>query len=101
MKLTQYEMILTLMVRNRRKKKWFFPRNFMEPGLGDLFVGYEASARLSELASKYPHLIESKKEGKYMTRRLRFENIPRLFDDLPYELVTALKREMGYYQPKN
>jgi len=50
--------------------RWWLPQDFMRPELGELFVGYEASARLSELAKLYPEKIESKRQGKYMARRL-------------------------------
>ena len=49
--------------------KWFYPMDFMRPDSGQYFVGYEASARLSELAKKYPDNIESERDGKYIKRR--------------------------------
>ncbi len=58
------------------QKIWFYPPDFMEESLRNLFVGYEASARFSELAKEYPDLIESRRRGKYFERRLKFENMP-------------------------
>jgi len=40
----------------------------MQMNRPDLFVGYEASARLSELAKEYPHNIQTKKNGRQMMR---------------------------------
>lgn len=83
--LTQHQKILMLICKNP-DKKWWLPHDFMHERLGYLFVGYEASARLSELAHDYPYMIESKTEGKYKARRIRFENIGQWFPDLPKEL---------------
>mgnify|MGYP007083469130 CR=1 FL=1 len=51
--------------------KWYYPPDFMQNN--HCFVGYEASARLSELAKKYPDEIESDRRGKYIYRRVRPE----------------------------
>lgn len=56
--------------------------DFMQPNMGDLFVGYEASARLSELGL-HTYMIESRREGKYMARRFRFENIEEVLRKSP------------------
>lgn len=68
--MTQEQKILTLMHR-QPVGTWFIPPDFMRPDLGDLFVGYEASARLSELAKNRPDLIWTKRQGKYLARCLR------------------------------
>lgn len=49
-------------------ERWWLPHDFMDMSLGDNFVGYEASARLSELAKNGK--VESRKEGKFLARRL-------------------------------
>lgn len=68
-------------------KIWFLPQDFMQSQLGDKFVGYEASARLSELASKYPEMIESRRNGKYIARRLKVENFYVFSRTIPDELA--------------
>lgn len=68
---TQHQKILELMAGD--PKRWWLASDFMQPGLGELFVGYEASARLSELAKLYPDKIESQQQGKYIARRLKQE----------------------------
>lgn len=81
------------MLRNRNHQEWFFPQDFMQPHLGELFVGYEASARLSELASDYG-FIESKREGKYMVRKLL---IPQLIEEvhkLPTDVRASVQAEL-------
>lgn len=82
----QHEKIITLMCKLMYQKTWFLPQDFMQPSLGDLFVGYEAGARISELGSSYPELIESKPDGKYKTRRLRTENMEAALPTLPKNL---------------
>lgn len=82
----QTEKIFALMCFNR-KKRWWYPPDFMRPDLGKFFVGYEASARLSELATKYPAMIETQKnQGKYALRRVRWETIDEWIEDLPTNL---------------
>lgn len=82
-KQTQAEKLFEVMCKGTAEGKiWFTPQDFMRNDLGDMFVGYEASARFSELASDYPVFIESERQGKYVARRLRIENIVPFFDDL-------------------
>ena len=78
---TQPEKIIDIMVKNDAKV-WWFPPDFMRPGMEN-FGGYEASARLSELAKLYPHMIESRRVGKYMERRIRWETISDWYTNLP------------------
>lgn len=47
--LSQYETILKCMIENKYNKVWL-AKDFQS---GNYFVGYEASARMSELADKY------------------------------------------------
>lgn len=83
----QQEKIFALMCYNRAKKQWWYPPDFMRDNLGDFFVGYEASARLSELASKYPDMVETKKgQGKYAYCRIRWESRHQWIDSLPNNL---------------
>lgn len=80
--MTQAKNILEHMLREKDRQTWFYPPDFMRGGMQN-FVGYEASARLSELASDYPDMIESRRRGKYMERRIRFETIPLWWPQLP------------------
>lgn len=82
LELTQYEKIIKIMVNNK-DHVWWLPQEFMRPDLGEYFVGYEASARLSELARLYPKMIESLRDGKYIKRRFKFEAIEEFYQFLP------------------
>lgn len=62
---------------------WLLPQHFMRPSSGDLFVGYEASARLSEAAREYPDVIESRQEGRFKARRFRTDCTVEAFSKLP------------------
>jgi len=89
----QHQKIITLMMKLLYQKDWFLPQDFMQSSLGDLFVGYEASARCSELGKWYPELIESQKQGKYVARRIRVENMEKALITLPEDL----KKIVNYY----
>lgn len=89
--MNQHQKILMTMAR-KKDQTWFMPHDFMKPGLGELFVGYEASARLSELAKKYPEMIESKRTGKQIARRVKLEDIAGWIDTLPKDLRYVFHR---------
>lgn len=63
MKKTQYEIILGAMLTNKNKSQWT-AKDFQS---GEYFVGYEASARMSELNKMYPDIFTTGKEGRFRT----------------------------------
>lgn len=67
--LPQEKKILALMIRHRNERKWWYASDFTRLDLGDLFVGYEASARLSNLASRYRWII-SENDGRFIKRAI-------------------------------
>jgi len=69
------------------------PPTFMQSDLGDLFVGYEASARFSELARDYPDIFFEEQHGKYKARTLLWDKLKERFDagTLPESFVQAIK----------
>lgn len=91
----QADKIVTLMVRRLGTQEWFKASDFMQPNLGDLFVGYEASARISELCSDYPEVFETKRDGKYRLVRIKIESIIGYIDGIPHlrysEALGAIK----------
>lgn len=91
--MTQHQKILTRMIRGTIGK-WWYPQDFMKDGLGSLFVGYEASARLSELAREHPYMIESRRDGKYMMRRLNLGDVHHWINQLPADLRSTLQTEL-------
>ncbi len=92
--LTQHQKILTLMCRHRAQE-WWLPHHFMTNNLGTLFVGYEASARMSELGKSYPEMIQTLPEGKYKKRRIRFESIHQWLPLLPSDLQAVFNQEVA------
>lgn len=98
MGLTQHQKIVARMVQKRHEQTWFFAKDFMPPTI-DLShaycVGYEATARFSELANDYPDMIESVKEGKYVKRRIRWATIDSWIWSLP-QTMRELYQNAGY-----
>ena len=68
--LSQYDVILWAMLNNP-KKKWWAASDFQS---GRYFVGYEASARMSELCSKYPMLIKRDMDGRFRIIGINWED---------------------------
>ncbi len=71
--LTQQEKILALLALKHEPGRFYKPQELMDDPR--LFVGYEATARISEVVADYPTLVEAKREGKYRLVRFRFENL--------------------------
>jgi len=90
--LTQHQKIVATMCLEHTKE-WWLPQDFMQPG--EFFVGYEASARLSELQSDNPTMFDSARAGKYMKRRIRFEDGKEWYPNVSKELQLMVKR---YYK---
>lgn len=61
--MTQHNRILKAMLDNPNKKCWT-ASDFQS---GKYFVGYEATARMSELLVKHPDLLIPGKEGRFRT----------------------------------
>lgn len=59
--MTQCDIILKAMLENESKGTWV--ASDFQSGVN--FVGYEASARMSELADKYDDLIKVAKDGRF------------------------------------
>ena len=70
MKLTQCDVILKAMLENKDKEIWS-AKDFQS---GEYFVGYEASARMSDLSRLYPDLFIVGKVGRFRTLSINWEN---------------------------
>ena len=70
MKLTQCDVILIAMLQNRSKNNWT-EKDFQN---GEYFVGYEATARMSDLIRIYPDLFIVGKDGRFRTLSINWEN---------------------------
>lgn len=66
----QYDVILKAMLENRGKRTWT-AKDFQS---GKYFVGYEATARMSELAYSYGDLFIVGKEGRFRTLAINWES---------------------------
>ncbi len=69
-KLTQCDVILRALLSNKNIENW----TAKEFQYGENFVGYEATARMSELISKYPKLIKVGKIGRFRTLSINWKN---------------------------
>lgn len=92
--LTQQQKIVAMMCKNDTKM-WWLPTDFMRSEAGEFFVGYEASARLSELQRENPQMFESRRAGKYMERRICFDTGREWHNTISKDLQLMIKR---YYK---
>lgn len=78
MKLSQCDIILKAMLENK-ERTWWNATNFQS---GKYFVGYEATARMSDLYRMYPDLLVASKCGRYRVLRINWENKERVKEEL-------------------
>jgi len=94
--LSQVQCIVAAMVSQPHKTIWY-AKDFMPPerDFNDpFFVGYEASARMSDLLRMYPYMFEAGKQGKYRTLRFKFEDkhaiLAKCYDDMKQVIIKHL-----------
>jgi hypothetical protein len=75
MKIRQCDKILLAMLKNKDKKEWT-AKDFQS---GEYFVGYEATARMSDLLRMYPKQIIAGKDGRFRTLSINWENVDEEF----------------------
>lgn len=68
--MTQCEKILNAMLENPNKIEWT-AKDFQS---GKYFVGYEATARMSDLMRMYPDLLIVGRQGRFRTLSINWEN---------------------------
>lgn len=88
--MTQQQKIVAIMCQNSNFKKWWKAQDLMNAGEGHLFIGYEATARLSEIIQEFPQMFEVKKEGRFRLARMRFENGSEWYNTIPKELQSVI-----------
>lgn len=66
----QREKLLKIMLDNPNKKEWL-AKDFQKPMY---FIGYEATARMSELANLYGDILIVGKDGRFRTLQINWEN---------------------------
>lgn len=69
-KLTQCDTILKALLENKNKNEWT-AKEFQH---GEYFVGYEATARMSDLIRMYPNLLIVGKQGRFRTLSINWDN---------------------------
>lgn len=89
--LTQHQKIVALMCKHHTKQ-WWLASDFMKPELGDLFVGYEATARLAELIGDNPDMFETERQGRFRAVRVRFETGKEWYKGISPKLQLMVKR---------
>ena len=67
--MTQCEIILTAMLENKHKEIWT-ANDFQN---GKYFVGYEASARMSELIKLHPNVFIVGKQNRFRSLKINWE----------------------------
>lgn len=70
-KRTQCETIIQAML-DHPEKEWWYASDFQK---APYFVGYEASARMSDIVREYPSLVDVDKDGRFRILRIRWENV--------------------------
>lgn len=70
-KRTQCETIIQAML-DHPEKEWWYASDFQN---GPYFVGYEATARMSDIVREYPSLVDVDKDGRFRILRIRWENV--------------------------
>ena len=67
--MTQCEIILNAMLENPQKNEWT-AKEFQS---GKYFVGYEATARMSDLMRMYPDILIVGRQGRFRTLSINWE----------------------------
>lgn len=67
--MTQCQKIVKAMLENQNKKVWY-AKDFQ---FGENFIGYEASARMSEVAQMYYDIIIAGKDGRFRTLSVNWD----------------------------
>lgn len=68
---SQYNVIMNAMLTNKNKRIWT-AKDFQK---GPYFVGYEASARMSELMNMYYDILEVGRDGRFRTLSINWDNV--------------------------
>lgn len=75
MRISQWLKMLRIMLEHKEHKVWK-ASDFQE---GEFFIGYEATARMSELLKIYPDKFIIGKDGRYRTLEVNWERIDEEF----------------------
>ena len=92
MKKTQYEIILGAMLTNKNKSQWT-AKDFQS---GEYFVGYEASARMSDLVRLYPDLFILERDGRFRILKINWKE-KKMIKEIKKELKEKIKGDKNEY----
>jgi hypothetical protein len=73
-------------------KNWWLAKDFMQADMGDLYVGYEATARLAELVKDNPAIFETKRDGRFRAVRMRFETGRQWYQTAPDPIKLMVRK---------
>lgn len=86
MRMTQCDVILKAMLENKDKKVWT-AKDFQG---GKYFVGYEASARMSDLMTMYPNILIVGRVERFRTLSIDWEKEEEINELLKkYEILPS------------
>lgn len=80
--MTQCDRMLKVMLKDKKKKEW----KAIDFQFGENFIGYEASARMSDLVRMYPDLFIVGKVGRFRTLTINWKN---------KKLIKEIKERLG------
>lgn len=89
--LTQHQKIVAYMCKHHTKE-WWIASDFMKEGMGELFVGYEATARIAELIGDNPDMFETKRIERFRGFRIKFETGKEWYKTINPKLQLMVKR---------
>lgn len=81
---SQMNTILKAMLYSKNKNKVWFASDFQQ---GKYFVGYEASARMSDLKRKYPELFIEVRVDRFRGLSINWQQ-EKMIEDLKFKIET-------------
>jgi len=90
--MTQMDKMLKIMLENKQIKKWS-AKDFQS---GEWFIGYEASARMSDLVRLYPDLFILERDGKFRILRINWKE-KKMIKKIKKELKEKIKGDKNEY----
>ena len=91
---TQHEKILIIMLRHyvdNKQATWWRASDFQTERYG-IFIGYEATARMSELFKKYPFMFNQRTNKRFRELQLINTGFRENYDKLPHFMGRHLVR---------
>lgn len=90
--MTQMDKMLKIMLENKQIKKWS-AKDFQS---GEWFIGYEASARMSDLVRLYPDLFILERDGRFRILKINWKE-KKMIKEIKKELKEKIKGDKNEY----